>query len=272
MALNKNAIIRYKTIDKCLQDRDRKWTLEDLIKACSNALQTSDEQPQKVSKRTVQLDLQFMRDTEFGYNAPITVFDKKYYTYSDEAYTITTIPIVKNDEKVLSETVALLKQYHGFSFYPDLEDAIYTIENKVKALKDGNTSSLQSEGVEITEKNEDVTLSNIKLLVPKDSLSSLLEYPFHVSQTISNENEDGNVEVSLEAVLSPELEFKIMSFGNTVEVLEPESLRKKIVATITDLAKVYGIKQDKKAKAEKQVKTQKGAKPKAPEEQQQSLF
>ena len=31
MPTNRNALIRYKTIDACLQNRQRKWTLEDLI-------------------------------------------------------------------------------------------------------------------------------------------------------------------------------------------------------------------------------------------------
>ncbi len=38
MAINKNALIRFKTIDKCLQNRYRKWTLDDLIYECSEAL------------------------------------------------------------------------------------------------------------------------------------------------------------------------------------------------------------------------------------------
>ncbi len=31
MALNKRALIRYKTIDACLRNRSHKWTLENLI-------------------------------------------------------------------------------------------------------------------------------------------------------------------------------------------------------------------------------------------------
>ena len=33
MAVNKNALIRYKTIDKCLQNNYKQWTLNDLIEA-----------------------------------------------------------------------------------------------------------------------------------------------------------------------------------------------------------------------------------------------
>ncbi len=38
MPANKNALIRYKTIDKCLRNPYRRWTLEDLVDACSDAL------------------------------------------------------------------------------------------------------------------------------------------------------------------------------------------------------------------------------------------
>ena len=38
MPANKNALIRYKTIDRCLRNKYRRWTLDDLVEACSDAL------------------------------------------------------------------------------------------------------------------------------------------------------------------------------------------------------------------------------------------
>ena len=38
MPANKNALIRYKTIDNCLRNRYRRWTLDDLVDACCEAL------------------------------------------------------------------------------------------------------------------------------------------------------------------------------------------------------------------------------------------
>ena len=38
MPANKNALIRYKTIDNCLRNRYRRWTLENLVDACSERL------------------------------------------------------------------------------------------------------------------------------------------------------------------------------------------------------------------------------------------
>ena len=42
MPANKNALIRYKTIDNCLRDHSRRWTLDDMVDACSNALYDKD--------------------------------------------------------------------------------------------------------------------------------------------------------------------------------------------------------------------------------------
>ncbi|UII77152.1 WYL domain-containing protein [Flagellimonas sp. HMM57] len=131
MALNKNALIRYKTIDKCLQNGYRQWTLEDLIEACSDALYEYEGRSINVSKRTVQLDIQMMRSDKLGYNAPIEVYERKYYRYADEGYSMTDIPLNENDMNVLSETVEMLKQFKDFSLFSELGGIIQRLEDKV---------------------------------------------------------------------------------------------------------------------------------------------
>lgn len=135
MAQNKNALIRYKTIDKCLQNRYRNWTLEDLIEACSEALFEYEGREVYVSKRTVQLDIQLMRSDKLGYNAPIEVFDRKFYRYSDEEYSITNIPLTDTDMQVLFESVEMLKQFKDFSLFSELGDVIHRLEDKIYTEK-----------------------------------------------------------------------------------------------------------------------------------------
>ena len=64
MPVNRNALIRYKTIDSCLRNKYRKWTLEDLIDACSEALYEYEGIDKGISKRTVQIDIQMMRSED----------------------------------------------------------------------------------------------------------------------------------------------------------------------------------------------------------------
>ena len=135
MAQNKNALIRYKTIDKCLQNQYRTWTLEDLMEACSNALYEYEGRENPVSKRTIQLDIQLMRSEKLGYNAPIVVYDKKFYKYEDEEYSITDIPLTETDINVLTETVSMLKQFKDFSLFSDVSDILQRLEDKIYAEK-----------------------------------------------------------------------------------------------------------------------------------------
>ncbi|WP_055447361.1 WYL domain-containing protein [Lacinutrix mariniflava] len=135
MAVNKNALIRYKTIDKCLQNKFREWTLNDLIEAVSDALYEYEGKDVDVSKRTVQLDLQMMRSDKLGYNAPIIVYNRKYYKYDEDDYSITNSPISNQDLTKLSEAVSFLKQFQGFSHFEELGSMVQKLEDHVHTQK-----------------------------------------------------------------------------------------------------------------------------------------
>ncbi len=78
-------LVRYITLDKCFRS-PKKWTLAMLITHCSEVLN------EKVSKRSIQSDIQFLRDN----GAPIVVNDKKYYSYENHSYSILQSEITKN--------------------------------------------------------------------------------------------------------------------------------------------------------------------------------
>jgi len=131
MPVNRNALIRYRTIDKCLQNRRRKWTVENLIDACNDALYEYEGIDKGVSLRTIRLDLNAMRSDKLGYNAPIIVTDKKYYSYQDADYSITNIPLTRQDLGILQEVSNLLQQFKGFSHFTDVNEMVNKLEAKI---------------------------------------------------------------------------------------------------------------------------------------------
>lgn len=135
MPVNKNALLRYRTIDKCLRNRYRKWTLDDLIEACSDALYEYTGKMDDVSRRTIQLDIQKMRSEELGYRAPIIVKENKYYEYEDPDYSITNAPLSDQDMEMMSGAVAVIKQLSGFSAFSGMEDIVGKLEDYVGASK-----------------------------------------------------------------------------------------------------------------------------------------
>ena len=131
MSTNKSALIRYKTIDQCLKNRYRKWSLDDIIEKVSDALYEFEGITTGVSKRTIQADIQFMRSDKLGYNAPIVVVDRKFYTYEDENYSITQSPIKDEDVDKMKEIVSLLKQFNGFQYFDEMTELIAKLENNI---------------------------------------------------------------------------------------------------------------------------------------------
>ena len=109
MPANKNALIRYKTIDNCLRNRYRRWTLDDLVEACSDALYDMEGITKGVCARTVQMDIQIMRSDKLGYNAPIEVYDRIYYRYADPDYSITEMHLSIEDCKLIKKAINLLE-------------------------------------------------------------------------------------------------------------------------------------------------------------------
>lgn len=342
MALNKNALIRYRTIDKCLQNRHRRWTLNDLIDACSDALYEYEGKDAQVSKRTVQLDIQMMRSDKLGYNAPIVVYDRKYYTYEEEDFTITDVPLNESDMNILSESVEMLRQFKDFSLFAELggviqrlEDRIYTEKTHQPAIihldknenlkglehldtlyqailkkivlmityqsftarsssvfsfhafilkefnnrwfvvgrKDGEQRILTlaldriiriGYDLSIPYMQENFTaedyyrntfgvtvmtdkqLATIELKFDRSNAPYVLTKPLHHSQQLLESYEDGSIRISIHVHINYELERLILGFGQSVEVLLPRVLRRRIKYILNNALKRYTLGEDEK--------------------------
>lgn len=146
---SKLALVRYKTIDNCLQNRFRKWSLDDLVEACSDALYEYEGITSGVSKRTVQLDLQNMRSEKLGYNAPIIVSDKKYYSYGEKNFSITNTPITTQDLGTLNEVLGVLKQFKGFGYFEELNSMVTRLEDKLYKQQHKGKSFIEFEKNEL---------------------------------------------------------------------------------------------------------------------------
>lgn len=335
MSLNKNALIRYKTIDKCLQNHYRTWTLEDLMEACSEALYDYEGKESAVSKRTTQLDIQTMRSEKLGYNAPIVVYDKKYYKYDDDAFSITDIPLTETDINVLTETVSMLKQFKDFSLFSDVSDILQRLEDKIYAEKshtrpviyldkNENLKGLHSldslyqaiikkvvliisyksfksreeqtfnfhpfilkefnnrwfligkkkasdpitnlaldriisvdfdfnlayleEGFDAENYYKDVVgvtvnsgldARTIEVWIDATNAPYVITKPFHQSQKILKENEDGSIIVTLKLKINYEIERLLMGFGEGLEVIRPNNLRLRMKKKLEQAVKHY---------------------------------
>jgi predicted DNA-binding transcriptional regulator YafY len=325
MSVNKLALIRYKTIDECLRNRFRKWTLDSLIEKVSDALFEYEGITTGVSRRTIQADLQLMRSDKLGYNAPIVVSDKKYYSYEQADYSITKVPINSVDLEKMKEMVELLKHLNGFNYFEEMSVMITKLENSLnksipnsrnfiqfetnKLLKGiehisplyqailnkrsllleyksfkakdskhqiyfpyllkeyrnrwfliakpkkgtalltlaldriiefqelPNEPYVEYKGVDFDRyfsdllgvtKSEKDRAHKIVLRVDKYNAPYVLTKPIHHSQTVLKEEENGDIIIRIDVVINFELEREILGFGESIKVLSPRILSRRI--------------------------------------------
>jgi len=120
MPKNKDALIRYRVINKCFLEK-KYVTLKELVSACEDAL---DIHP--LSERTIEADISAMRnDRGLGYNAPIKMNRTKgVYYYEDPNFSIDNIPL--NDEEIDSLLFAarLLDQFKDIELFKTFKGSI----------------------------------------------------------------------------------------------------------------------------------------------------
>lgn len=134
MAVTKNALIRYLTLDKCLGNPGRKYFIDDLVKACNEALQDVDPDSTGVRKRQVQADLKFLEDPK-GFEAPIArIKDGKrtFYRYQDIHFSITNQPLNEQEAQLLRESIYTLSRFQGLPQFEWLEELKARLEQSFK--------------------------------------------------------------------------------------------------------------------------------------------
>lgn len=133
MPANLNALIRYRTIDKCLSNPYRKWTIGDLMEACSKALEENRGIYSGISERTIREDIRVMRSDILGFNAPIVQKDGNY-SYEDRSYSIFNVNI--QESELLGRVLNFILEIQSEIQHPDMEDIIERISLAISAQED----------------------------------------------------------------------------------------------------------------------------------------
>lgn len=221
MPVNKNALIRYKTIDNCLRNKYRRWTLEDLVEKCSEVLYEMEGIKKGVSVRTIQGDIQMMRSDKLGYNAPIEVYEQKYYRYSDKDYSITQMPLTQNDFELMQEAVDMLRELKDFKQFNAISDIVSRLQENLAITKHN--------------KRPIIHFDNVKDLKGIELLNPLYNYISH-KQTIKITYQSFSSNKLIEYILFPYLlkEFRNRWFiyGSRAEDMQLYNLALDRIITI----------------------------------------
>lgn len=140
------ALLRHKTIDACLRNKSRKYSLNDLILQCTRALSKSLKSNERISLRTMQADIEFMRDPVNGYGAPIEVYDKKYYRYSNPDFSLGNLTIRKDaGNEGLNDLLSKLEAVISTDEFSYLKDAFNKLASEYNAHEEAVARAAEEE-------------------------------------------------------------------------------------------------------------------------------
>jgi len=115
MATNKNAVLRYNTLDKCFSNFGRKYYFNDLLEKVNEVLNEFDSNAAGIKVRQLRDDIRFMK-SEAGYSAPIVALKegkKAYYRYEDKSYSINNSPLNSTEAEQLRNAISILQRFEG---------------------------------------------------------------------------------------------------------------------------------------------------------------
>ncbi len=331
MATNKHATIRYLALDKCFRNSGKKYYINDLLKACNDALQSLDHKTEGIKRRQLYEDIKFM-ESEDGFGADLHKGkDGKevYYRYTDPNFSINNKGLNVSEAAQIKEALMILSRFKGMpqfewvdevvakfessfglkkgaekiiSFDENLDytavkhisplfnailyeqplsiryksftqkdeieislhpyhlkeynnrwfcfgyngeekrisnlalDRIISIKNlksKFKRNTDIDFNEYLDEVIGVTVK--EVPVQKIVLKINNDLWPYIETKPLHSSQTRINKEEKNHVTVFVKVRPNYELQSVLLSHGERIEVLEPESLKKEILERISKI-------------------------------------
>jgi predicted DNA-binding transcriptional regulator YafY len=118
--VKKNAIMRYKILDSLLSNRNRYYSISDLLEKVNEALELDGMEP--VSRRCIEKDLNTLECAP--YEAAIErvwYHGKKCIRYAEEGFSIFTKKLTEEEENLLSEVLNTIGQFDGLDTFEWLD-------------------------------------------------------------------------------------------------------------------------------------------------------
>lgn len=134
MAVNKNALLRFNVLDKCFRNTGRRYSFEDLLEECNNALLDANPESTGIKRRQLFDDISFM-ESEKGWSIPLErekEGKKVYYRYEDSKFSISNQPLNEIEANQLKEALLILSRFKGMPQFEWVDELVVRLESAFK--------------------------------------------------------------------------------------------------------------------------------------------
>ncbi len=130
MATNKNAIIRYRALNKCFRS-NKNYSINDLLEFCNNELFEFDQNAVGIKKRQLYDDIRFM-ESEAGYAIDLVKTKSGrdvYYRYSDINFSINNTKLNMAEAEQIKQTLIVLSRFKGMPQFEWIDEITARLES-----------------------------------------------------------------------------------------------------------------------------------------------
>jgi predicted DNA-binding transcriptional regulator YafY len=121
---NKNALIRYQTLNTCFSNPGRNYFIEDLLEECNKAIIAQKPSAIGIQKRQLFEDIKFM-ESSLGWNIPLERCKsgkRIFYRYSDPKFSINYFPVSVPELDKIKEAIRVLHRVKGITNFQWIQE------------------------------------------------------------------------------------------------------------------------------------------------------
>ena len=141
MSVNKNALLRYQTLDKCFRNFGRMYFWQDLLDECNDALMEFDSNNSGIGRTQLYSDIRFM-ESEQGWAIPLERIkydrNKVYYRYDDSNFSINNQPLSDMEAEKIRSAIQIISRFSGTPQFEWIDEMIPMLETKFDLIPQKN--------------------------------------------------------------------------------------------------------------------------------------
>lgn len=140
MSITKNALIRYHTLDRCFANPGRRYSIEDLLEECNNALKELDVKSEGIKKRQLYDDVRFMQ-SEQGWSIDLEKYKSGrtvFYRYADSSFSIKNQPVNEMEANQIKSAMQVLSRFKGMPQFSWVEELIPKLDQSFSLSSSSN--------------------------------------------------------------------------------------------------------------------------------------
>ncbi len=141
MSTNKNALIRYKVLDKCFRNPGKRYFINDLILECEKVLLDIDSDSNGISRRQIFDDIAFMESKE-GWEIELNKNrdgKRVYYRYANTSFSINNMPLNEVEVNQLKDVLVILSQFKGMPQFEWVNELVPKLQQGIPSDEESAT-------------------------------------------------------------------------------------------------------------------------------------